>query len=67
MYFGILSNNILRINKTRLFIKIIHNVAAIYLQYFFKYYSNMIEYCSNIFFSRTLNIVAMFYEILQSK
>jgi len=37
-----LSYNILAINKTRLIIKILYNVAAIYLQYFFKYCKNIL-------------------------
>jgi len=56
-------NNILAINKTEL---TKYYIAAIYLQYFSKYCSNIAEYCSNIvfYFNGMRNDVLMDIEIL---
>jgi len=35
-------NNMLAINRTKIIIEILHNVRAICMQYFSKYYSNFI-------------------------
>jgi len=37
-----LHNNMLAINRTKIIIEILHNVRAICMQYFSKYYSNFI-------------------------
>ncbi len=52
IFWNMLSNNMLIINKTKIIIEILHNIIAICMQYFSKY-------CRNILFFRHKNIATI--------